>query len=69
MTEVLVLGLAWLLLPLPFAVFVGKCISVGQAGETARHAGEERTSTDAGRVPVVPAQRRPAAARHAGSAR
>lgn len=38
MIEYLALGLAWLLLPIPFAVFIGKCISVGQAGETARHA-------------------------------
>jgi hypothetical protein len=36
--EYLAIGLAWLLLPLPFAVFIGKCIEVGQAGETARHA-------------------------------
>lgn len=38
MIEYLAVGLAWLLLPLPFLVFIGKCISVGQAGETARHA-------------------------------
>ncbi len=38
MIEYLALGLAWLLFSFPFAVFIGKCISVGQAGETARHA-------------------------------
>ena len=72
MNEVLILavGLAWLVLSLPFAVFVGKCIGVGQAGETARHAAEERTATGAAPVPLVPAQRRPApAARVARSSR
>jgi hypothetical protein len=62
MEQVLAVGLAWLLLPLPFAVFVGKCIGVGQAGEVARHAADQRPSTAADPVPVVPAQRRPAAA-------
>lgn len=41
MIEYLALGLlGWLLLSLPFAVLIGKCISVGQAGETARHAAD-----------------------------
>ena len=39
MTVYLLLGVGWLLLSLPVSVLVGKCISVGQAGETARHAG------------------------------
>ena len=38
MIELLAFGLVWLVLSVPFAVMVGKCISVGQAGETAEHA-------------------------------
>jgi hypothetical protein len=38
MIEYVALALAWLLLATALSVFVGKCIAVGQAGETARHA-------------------------------
>lgn len=65
MEQVLAVGLAWLLLSLPFAVFVGKCISVGQAGEVARHAADQRPPTAAEPLPAVPAQRRTAAVRQA----
>ncbi len=44
MLDYLALGLAWLLLPLPFAIFLGKCIGVGQAGEWERHAAEAETT-------------------------
>ena len=44
MFEYLALGLTWLLLAFPITVFIGKCISVGQAGETARHAAEARSA-------------------------
>ena len=44
MSAYLALGLAWLLLTLPISVFIGKCISVGQAGEAARHAAVEDES-------------------------
>ena len=75
MIEYLALGLAsWLLLSLPFAVFVGKCISVGQAGEAARHAtvaaepemlhadavsAEHESATPDDETPALPAQRGP----------
>ena len=62
MNDVLTLGLAWLLLSVPFAVFVSKCIGEGQSGELARDAADECPSTAAEPVPGVPAQRRPAAA-------
>lgn len=38
MIELLASGAVWLLLSIPFAVLVGKCIGAGQVGETARHA-------------------------------
>lgn len=38
MTLTLILGMAWVLLSIPLAVLIGKCISLGQAGEAARHA-------------------------------
>ena len=38
MIEFVVLAACWLLLSLPVSVLVGRCIAVGQAGETARHA-------------------------------
>ena len=60
MTEYLLLGAGWLLLSLPLSVFIGKCISVGQAGETERHAADADLR-DGAEVPTVPAQRRPAA--------
>lgn len=50
MIEYLLLGVGWLLLSLPVSVLIGKCISVGQAGETARHAG----------APALPATSEPA---------
>lgn len=55
MIEYLALGLAWLLLPLPFAVLVGKCISQGQPED------EPAWPCAAVDVADVPAQRQPAA--------
>ena len=45
MIEILAVALAWLVLTSPLAILIGKCISVGQAGETARHAAELHAHT------------------------
>lgn len=72
MNEFLVLAMAlgsmWLLLSLPLVVFIGKCISVGQAGETERHCADERRSSAEVSRAVVPAQRRPVAPARSASA-
>ena len=58
-TVAVVLGLSWLVISLPFAILVGKCISAGQ-----RH--EPPTGTAAAAAPVVPQQAVPAGAEQAG---
>lgn len=75
MIELVLLGAGWLLLSLPMSVLLGKCISVGQAGEDARHAaaaaGAPRPDRSAGAqaacghaLPGLPAQRQPVESRH-----
>ncbi len=39
----MVLALAWLLLPLPFAIVIGRCISLGQLRDAIRQAAERRS--------------------------
>ena len=66
MIEFVLVGAGWLLLSLPVSVLVGRCIAVGQAGETARHAaaaGAAAQSVDGSGLPTVPAQRQPVANR------
>lgn len=58
------LGLAWLLVPLPFAIFIGRCISVGQAGETARHAA---VAVEPDTTPALPASDAVSATDHCAS--
>ena len=69
MFEFLLIGAVWLLLSLPVSVLVGKCIGVGQAGETERHAASAVDASAAAPVssgaalPALPTQRRPATSR------
>lgn len=72
MTEYLVLATCWLLLSLPVSVILGKCISVGQAGETERHAATTQDAVPARQptfaadapIPALPAQRQPTVSSH-----
>lgn len=74
MIDVMLLGAAWLLISLPSSVLIGKCISVGQAGETARHAAAAAEQVVDGSLgarptvgaapPALPTQRQPVASRH-----
>ena len=76
MIEFVLLGAGWLLLSLPVSVLLGRCIAVGQAGETARHAAAAATAGEAvdgppgprapsgAALPALPAQRQPVASEH-----
>lgn len=71
--EFLLLGVCWLLISLPVSVLLGRCIAVGQAGESERHAAEvvRRVSPEpfaaeahSGTSTAVPAQRQAAVDAH-----